>query len=70
MYLAPTELQNVFFFNNNGKLVYHGAIDNNANSADEVTRKHLAIAIDEMVAGKEISVVETRSVGCGIKRKS
>lgn len=59
-----------FLFNNNGKLVYHGAIDNNANSADEVTRKHLAIAIDEMVAGKEISVVETRSVGCGIKRKS
>ena len=59
-----------FLFNNNGKLVYHGAIDNNANSADEVTRKHLAIAIDEMIAGKEISVVETRSVGCGIKRKS
>lgn len=59
-----------FLFNNNGKLVYHGAIDNNANSADEVTRKHLAIAIDEMVAGKEISVTETRSVGCGIKRKS
>ena len=59
-----------FLFNNNGKLVYHGAIDNNANSADEVTRKHLAIAIDEMVTGKEISVTETRSVGCGIKRKS
>src|SRR5574338_544725 len=45
-----------FLFNRDGKLVYHGAIDNNANSADEVTRKHLAIAIDEMVAGKDISV--------------
>jgi hypothetical protein len=50
--------------------VYHGAIDNNANSAEEVSRKHLAIAIDEMIAGKDISVTETRSVGCGIKRKS
>ncbi len=59
-----------FLFNKNGKLVYHGAIDNNANSADEVTRKHLAIAMDEMIAGKEVSVTETRSVGCGIKRKS
>jgi hypothetical protein len=59
-----------FLFNKDGKLVYHGAIDNNANSAEEVSRKHLAIAIDEMIAGKDISVTETRSVGCGIKRKS
>lgn len=58
-----------FLFNKEGKLVYHGAIDNNANSAEEVTRKHLAIAIDEMIAGKSIAVTETRSVGCGIKRK-
>ncbi len=59
-----------FLFNKEGKLVYHGAIDNNANSSEEVTRKHLAIAIDEMIAGKDVSVKETRSVGCGIKRMS
>lgn len=57
-----------FLFNKDGKLVYHGAIDDNANGADEVTRKHLSIAIDELVAGKDVSVKETRSVGCGIKR--
>lgn len=57
-----------FLFNKDGKLVYHGAIDNNPNSAAEVTRKHLGIAIDEMLAGKDIEVKETRSVGCAIKR--
>jgi hypothetical protein len=57
-----------FLFSKEGKLVYHGAIDDNSNGADEVTRKHLAIAIDELTAGKEISKKETRSVGCNIKR--
>jgi len=57
-----------FLFNAAGKLVYHGAIDNNASSPDAVTRKHLMIAIDEMLSGKEVSVKTTRSVGCTIRR--
>ena len=57
-----------FLFNAEGKLVYHGAIDNNQNGPEDVTRKHLQIAVDEMVAGKDVSVKTTRSVGCNIKR--
>src|SRR6266487_3903617 len=57
-----------FLFNADGKLVYHGAIDNNQNGPDEVTRKHLMVAMDEMLAGKDVSVKNTRSVGCNIKR--
>ena len=57
-----------FLFNAAGKLVYHGAIDDNPNGASEVTRKHLIVAMDEMLAGKDISVKTTRSVGCNIKR--
>jgi thioredoxin-related protein len=57
-----------FLFDGSGKLVYHGAIDDNPNNADAVTRKHLVTAIDEMNAGKEVSVKESRSVGCTIKR--
>ena len=57
-----------FLFNADSKLVYHGAIDNNQNGPDEVTRKHLIIAMDEMLAGKGVSVKTTRSVGCSIKR--
>jgi thioredoxin-related protein len=57
-----------FLFNADGKLVYHGAIDDNQNGPDEVTRKHLIVAMDEMLAGKDVSVKNTRSVGCNIKR--
>jgi len=59
----------VYLFNKELKLVYHGAIDNNPSDAGNVTRKHLQIAIDETVEGKAVSTSETKSVGCGIKRK-
>jgi AhpC/TSA family len=58
----------VFLFDKNAKLVYHGAIDDNSNGSDEVTRKHAQIAIDELTTGKEVSRKTTRSVGCTIKR--
>jgi hypothetical protein len=59
-----------FLFNAEGKHVYHGAIDDNPANKDDVKRKHLKEAMDEMLAGKDISVKESRSQGCGIKRKS
>jgi thioredoxin-related protein len=57
-----------FLFDSNGKLVYHGAIDDNPSDASSVSRKHLTEAIDEMKVGKEISVKQSKSVGCSIKR--
>ena len=58
----------VFLFDKTGKLVYHGAIDDNPSNAGNVSRKHLMVAMDEMLEGKEVAVKESRSVGCGIKR--
>lgn len=57
-----------FLFDKDGKLVYHGAIDDNPTNAGSVSRKHLKEAIDEAVSGKEVTVKTSRSVGCGIKR--
>lgn len=57
-----------FLFNKEGKLVYHGAIDDNPSDGNAVTRKHLKEAIDEALSGKNISVQTSRSVGCTIKR--
>ncbi len=57
-----------FLFDKDGKLVYHGAIDDNPNDASAVSRKHLVEAINELKSGKEIAVKESRSVGCTIKR--
>lgn len=59
-----------FLFNKDLKLVYHGAIDNNPSNAENVTRKHLQIALDETAEGKNVTMNETKSVGCGIKRKA
>jgi len=57
-----------FLFDKNLKLVYHGAIDDSPSDVTAISRNHLQVAIDELVAGKEITVKESRSVGCTIKR--
>jgi len=59
-----------FLFDKNLKLVYHGAIDDSPSDVSSVKRIHLQEAISELAAGKEISIKESRSVGCTIKRKS
>ncbi|MCG2617525.1 thioredoxin family protein [Terrimonas sp. NA20] len=65
---GATRTPEVFLFDKNNKLVYHGAIDDNPNAADQVGRKHLDIAINELVTGKSIETPTTKSVGCTIKR--
>lgn len=57
-----------YLFDKAGKLVYHGAIDDNPQDESSVNRRHLKEAINEMASGKDVSVKKTRSVGCGIKR--
>lgn len=57
-----------FLFNKEGKLVYHGAIDDNPGETDKVNRKHLREAISELLNGKDVTVKTSRSVGCSIKR--
>lgn len=57
-----------FLFDKEGKLVYHGAIDDNPSDASAVSRKHLIAAMAELNSGKEISIKQSRSVGCSIKR--
>lgn len=57
-----------YLFNKDLKLAYHGAIDDNPSQAYNIKREHLKEAINEIVSGKPVSVTETRSVGCSIKR--
>ncbi|MDB5232601.1 MAG: thiol-disulfide isomerase [Chitinophagaceae bacterium] len=58
----------VYLFNNTGKLIYKGAIDDNPQNPGAVKRVHLKEAIGESLQGKTITVKESRSLGCGIKR--
>lgn len=57
-----------FLFNKDMVLTYHGAIDDSPSDVSAIKRIHLQEAINEMVAGKEITTKESRSVGCTIKR--
>jgi peroxiredoxin len=66
---GATKTPETFLFNADGKLTYHGAIDDNPSEAENVSRQHLKEAINEMNSGKEVSVKESKSVGCTIKRK-
>lgn len=58
-----------YLFDGGMKLVYHGAIDDNPADATQVNRNHLREAINELTNGKDVSVKESRSVGCTIQRK-
>src|SRR5258708_4575851 len=57
-----------YLFDKKGVLVYHGAIDDSPGDISSIKRHHLQEAISEMLAGKEISLKESKSVGCSINR--
>ncbi len=58
----------IFLFNPKGQLVYHGAIDDNALAPKKVEKRYLRDAVADLVAGKEIKMAKTRSIGCSIKK--
>lgn len=59
-----------FLFDAKGKLVYHGTIDDNAKEPGKVKERYLKNALTTVVAGRQPSVKETKSLGCGIKFRS
>jgi len=63
---GATRTPEAFLFDKDGKLVYHGAIDD-SREADQVTKHFLQDAIDATVTGKAVPVAETKFVGCSIK---
>jgi peroxiredoxin len=65
---GATHTPEVFLFDENLTLVYHGAIDDNADDANAVDVTYAADAINQLINGNEISTKETRSLGCTIKR--
>jgi peroxiredoxin len=66
--LGAERTPEVFLFDRDRRLVYHGAIDD---SRDErtVTRNYLRDALDALLSGEQPSVTETPTVGCTVKWK-
>ena len=64
-----THTPEIFVFDKERKLIYHGKIDDNWQEPGKVVNHYLRNALDEYLGGNEISVPETFSIGCTIKWK-
>lgn len=64
-----THTPEIFLFDKDRKLAFHGKIDDNWQEPEKVQNHYLRNALDELLAGKEISVPETFTIGCTIKWK-
>ncbi len=60
----------IFVYDKNHKLAYHGQLDNNWKESSQVTRHDLREALDALLAGKSPSAAQTPSMGCSIKWKA
>ena len=58
----------VFAFDDDRRLVYHGAIDDSRDE-DQVSQQYLRDALDAVLSGEEPAVSETPPVGCTLKWK-
>ncbi len=69
---GATKTPHVFVLQKKGDsqvVKYIGAIDNNHEDANDVTERYVEDAVDALLAGKIISVTETKAIGCSIKDK-
>lgn len=66
---GATHTPEIFLFDEQRKLRYHGKIDDNWKEPEKVKYNYLRDAIQEVLEGKEVSIAETFSIGCTIKWK-
>lgn len=66
---GATRTPHVYVLDKNRVVRYIGAIDDNSESPSDVKEKYVENAVDALRNGNEISVKETKAVGCGIKWK-
>lgn len=67
---GATRTPEAYLFDKSGKLVYHGTIDDNAREPGKVQSRWLRDALEAVVAGKPVSMAETKALGCSIKFRS
>ena len=67
--LGATRTPEAYVIDASGKLVYHGRIDN-SQKTEGITSNDLREALDEILAGKQVSKTGGAAFGCTIKRVS
>ena len=59
----------VFLFDSDLVLQYHGTIDDNYDNPNGVKENYLRDALDSTISGRKVSLAETKPIGCTIKWK-
>lgn len=57
----------IFVFNQNKILQYHGRIDDNWQESDKVTKHNLKEAIEALLTNQKVERAETQAIGCTVK---
>jgi peroxiredoxin len=66
---GATRTPEVFLFNAQGKLSYHGRVDDNYEDPGKVRTQDLKDALEAVLGGRAPAVSETPAVGCSVKWK-
>ena len=69
----PTNTPHVFVLNKTAeglKVAYIGAIDNNSRDGSKASKHFVEEAVDELLAGKTVTVTKTKAIGCSVKLKN
>lgn len=64
---GATRTPEVFLFDAQGVLVYHGAVDDNAKEPKAVKSPWLQQAVMSVAAGQPVPTAQTKALGCSIK---
>jgi peroxiredoxin len=64
---GATRTPEAFLFDAQGKLAYHGAVDDNSRDPKAVKETYLVNALQAVTSGGEVALKETKSIGCTIK---
>jgi peroxiredoxin len=67
--LGAERTPEVFLFDRDRKLAYHGSIDDSRDEED-VSQQYLRDALDAVLSSQEPAVTETPAVGCTVKWKA
>ena len=67
---GATRTPEAFLFDAEGKLVYHGTIDDSPKDATAVKDAWLKDAVNAVSTGKTVTTAETKAMGCSIKFRS
>jgi peroxiredoxin len=65
---GATKTPEVYLLDPKGNLLYHGRIDENQDDPRGVKSPDLRNALDAVLSGRPVPVVETKAFGCTIKR--